>query len=115
MTCFIDFFFLQIKPYSLFWQAYPRYAFDYAVHDPHTGDQKSQWESRDGDVVKGSYSLVEPDGTVRTVHYTADDHNGFNAIVHKTGHAVHPTYPVYHGYGGYGYGGYGAYGGYDGY
>lgn len=107
--------FLQIKPYSLFWQAYPRYAFDYAVHDPHTGDQKSQWESRDGDVVKGSYSLVEPDGTVRTVHYTADDHNGFNAIVHKTGHAVHPISPVYHGYGGYGYGGYGAYGGYGGY
>ena len=103
------------EPYSILWQAYPRYAFDYGVHDPHTGDQKSQWESRDGDVVKGSYSLVEPDGTVRTVHYTADDHNGFNAIVHKTGQAVHPISPVYHGYGGYGYGGYGAYGGYGGY
>jgi len=58
---------------------------------------------------------VEPDGTVRTVHYTADDHNGFNAIVHKNGQAVHPISPVYHGYGGYGYGGYGAYGGYGGY
>lgn len=66
-------------------------------------------------MVKGSYSLVEPDGTVRTVHYTADDHNGFNAIVHKNGHAVHPISPVYNGYGGYGYGGYGAYGGYGGY
>ena len=107
--------FLQTKPYSLFWQAYPRYAFDYAVHDPHTGDQKNQWETRDGDLVKGSYSLVEPDGTIRTVHYTADDHNGFNAIVQKPGHAVHPTSPVYHGYGGYGFGGYGAYGGYGGY
>lgn len=25
--------------------------------------------------------LVEPDGAVRTVEYTADDHNGFNAVV----------------------------------
>ncbi|PSN37955.1 hypothetical protein C0J52_10444 [Blattella germanica] len=99
--------------------AHPHYNFDYAVHDPHTGDQKSQWEARDGDVVKGQYSLVEPDGTVRVVDYTADDHNGFNAIVTKHGHAVHPA-PVHHGhgYGGYGYGGYGAYGagyGYGGY
>lgn len=39
----------------------------------------------------GSYSLVEPDGSTRTVSYAADDHNGFNAVVHKTGHAVHPV------------------------
>lgn len=32
----------------------------------------------------GSYSLVEPDGSVRTVIYTADPLNGFNAIVEKT-------------------------------
>lgn len=56
---------------------------------------KNQWEERDGDVVKGQYSLVEPDGSVRTVTYTADDHNGFNAVVHKTGHAFHPN-PLYH-------------------
>ncbi|KAL9692324.1 hypothetical protein quinque_012087 [Culex quinquefasciatus] len=31
------------------------------------------------------YSLVEPDGSVRTVDYTADDHNGFNAVVQKSG------------------------------
>lgn len=36
-------------------------------------------------MVKGQYSLVEPDGSVRTVDYTADDHNGFNAVVHKSG------------------------------
>lgn len=34
--------------------------------------------------------MVEPDGTIRTVHYTADDHNGFNAIVTRSGHAIHP-------------------------
>lgn len=32
----------------------------------------------------GSYSLVEPDGSIRTVIYTADPVNGFNAIVEKT-------------------------------
>lgn len=48
-------------------------------------------EHRDGDVVKGQYSLVEPDGTIRTVDYTSDDHNGFNAVVTRSGHAVHPT------------------------
>ncbi|XP_072940397.1 cuticle protein 19-like [Epargyreus clarus] len=71
--------------------SYPKYAFNYGVKDPHTGDIKSQQEERDGDVVKGSYSLVEPDGSTRHVSYSADDHTGFNAVVHKTGHAVHPV------------------------
>lgn len=53
------------------WQAYPKYSFNYGIKDPHTGDIKSQAEERDGDVVKGQYSLVEPDGSVRTVDYTA--------------------------------------------
>ncbi|XP_019875913.2 cuticle protein 7-like [Aethina tumida] len=69
--------------------AHPKYEYNYGVQDPHTGDHKTQHEVRDGDVVKGSYTVAEPDGTLRTVHYTADDHNGFNAVVEKTGHAVH--------------------------
>lgn len=48
-----------------------------------TGDSKSQQESRSGDVVQGSYSLVDPDGTRRIVEYTADPHNGFNAVVQR--------------------------------
>lgn len=72
-------------------QSHPKYKFSYGVNDPHTGDHKSQQEVRDGDVVKGHYSVSDPDGTVRTVHYTADDHNGFRAIVEKDGYAVHPT------------------------
>lgn len=79
---------------SIFWQAYPKYEFKYGVADGHTGDQKSQYETRDGDVVKGQYSLVEPDGTVRTVDYTADPHNGFNAVVTKSGHPA-PAPAVY--------------------
>ncbi|XP_068630573.1 cuticle protein 19-like [Battus philenor] len=76
--------------------AYPKYSYDYSVKDPHTGDHKSQWESRDGDVVKGAYSLAEPDGTTRIVEYTADKHNGFNAIVKRIGHAQHPQ--IYNSY-----------------
>ncbi|GFG29889.1 hypothetical protein Cfor_09911 [Coptotermes formosanus] len=62
----------------------PQYAFSYGVNDPHTGDNKEHHESRSGDVVQGRYSLVESDGTRRTVEYTADPVNGFNAVVHKT-------------------------------
>lgn len=47
-----------------------------------------QVESRSGDVVQGSYSLTEPDGTRRTVDYVADPVNGFNAVVRKEPLAV---------------------------
>ncbi|KAM3962405.1 uncharacterized protein ACR2FA_003650 [Aphomia sociella] len=68
---------------------HPKYAFNYGVADHNTGDVKSQHETRDGDVVKGQYSLVEPDGSIRTVDYTADPVHGFNAVVSKTGPSVH--------------------------
>ncbi|CAG4941723.1 unnamed protein product [Parnassius apollo] len=89
----------------ILFQAYPKYAFDYSVKDPHTGDHKTQWESRDGDVVKGAYSLAEPDGTTRIVEYTADKHNGFNAVVKRIGHAQHPQIynNHYEGAGNFGY------------
>ncbi|KAF6212029.1 hypothetical protein GE061_012547 [Apolygus lucorum] len=70
----------------------PHYKFEYSVHDPHTGDIKSQHESREGDSVKGFYTLKESDGTTREVHYTSDKHVGFNAEVKKIGHAHHPHY-----------------------
>uniref|UniRef100_A0A2H1VFG1 SFRICE_020156 n=1 Tax=Spodoptera frugiperda TaxID=7108 RepID=A0A2H1VFG1_SPOFR len=69
--------------------SHPKYEFAYKVEDPHTGDKKSQHESRDGDVVKGVYSLHEPDGTVRIVEYHADKKTGFNANVKREGHAKH--------------------------
>lgn len=78
------------------------------MKDPHTGDHKKQWETRDGDVVKGGYSLDEPDGTTRVVEYQSDKHNGFNAIVKKIGHAHHPQiYAKHHGHDGYSGGQYG--------
>lgn len=69
-------------------QAYPSYIYNYAASNDLTGDVKSQQESRDGDIVKGQYSLVESDGSIRTVDYTADDIRGFNAVVSKNGPSV---------------------------
>ncbi|XP_065088452.1 larval cuticle protein A2B-like [Ochlerotatus camptorhynchus] len=67
------------------YDAHPQYSYSYGVNDAVTGDNKEQHETRDGDVVTGQYSLVEPDGTRRTVDYTADPVNGFNAVVSKSG------------------------------
>lgn len=60
------------------------YHYQYAVHDPKTGDVKSQNEVGDGlGTVRGTYSLVEPDGSTRVVEYTADDEHGFRAEVKR--------------------------------
>lgn len=59
------------------------YEFSYAVHDDHTGDIKSHQESRKGHAVTGKYELIDSDGYRRIVEYTADEHTGFNAIVHR--------------------------------
>ncbi|XP_015377410.1 PREDICTED: uncharacterized protein LOC107171676, partial [Diuraphis noxia] len=67
-------------------QADSSYHFAYAVEDPLTGDVKSQNEVSDGrGTVKGTYSLVEADGSTRVVEYTADDEHGFNAEVKRIG------------------------------
>jgi hypothetical protein len=79
---------------SFIFQTPPQYEFRYGVKDTHTNDIKEQAEKRVGDKVEGFYSLVEPDGTTRTVKYTADHHSGFNAVVSKSGQAVHPATPV---------------------
>ncbi|XP_071439675.1 larval cuticle protein A3A-like [Hetaerina americana] len=77
-----------------YYDPHPQYSFAYSVADAHTGDNKAQQETRDGDVVQGSYSLVEPDGTHRQVDYTADPVNGFNAVVHRQPAVVKAVAPV---------------------
>ncbi|ETN67109.1 cuticular protein 116, RR-2 family [Anopheles darlingi] len=74
----------------------PQYTYAYNVQDALTGDSKSQQETRDGDIVRGSYSLVEPDGTLRTVIYTADPVNGFNAVVQRGPLVPQAVVPVAH-------------------
>jgi hypothetical protein len=73
---------------------HPQYQYGYSVSDGLTGDQKTASESRDGDLVQGQYSLVEPDGAVRTVTYTADDVHGFNAVVERSAPTVVKTHAV---------------------
>jgi len=84
---------------------HPQYKYAYDVQDSLSGDSKSQVEERDGDVVRGEYSLVDSDGFKRTVQYTADPVNGFNAVVSreplvkavvKTVAPVAPVYTSYH-------------------
>uniref|UniRef100_A0AAG5DY08 Uncharacterized protein n=1 Tax=Anopheles atroparvus TaxID=41427 RepID=A0AAG5DY08_ANOAO len=75
-------------------EAPAEYQFQYSVHDEHTGDIKSQQEERHGDDVKGQYTLIDADGHRRVVDYTADEHNGFNAVVRREpleGHKIVKT------------------------
>ncbi|XP_023954647.2 uncharacterized protein LOC112058169 [Bicyclus anynana] len=76
--------------------AYPKYQYEYKVEDPHTGDNKYQHEVRDGDSVKGVYSLHEADGSVRTVEYISDKHHGFNAIVKHSAPGQHVHIESHH-------------------
>lgn len=54
------------------------------MEDPLTGNYQNQKEVRDGDVVKGEYSVVDAEGITRRVTYTADPRNGFQATVHTS-------------------------------
>ncbi|KAG6463563.1 hypothetical protein O3G_MSEX013949 [Manduca sexta] len=77
--------------------AYTKYAYEYKVEDAHMGNKKYQHETRDGDVVKGVYSLHEADGTIGTDHYSADKHSGFNTEVRREVATHHvPESPFYH-------------------
>ncbi|KPI94579.1 Cuticle protein [Papilio xuthus] len=69
-------------------------SFSYGVADPHTGDVKSQQETRVGDSVVGQYSLLESDGHRRTVDYAANAHSGFNAVVRREPALVAHAAPV---------------------
>ncbi|XP_063978670.1 larval cuticle protein A2B-like [Diachasmimorpha longicaudata] len=74
----------------------PQYSYSYSVADDVTGDQKAQEETRNGDVVQGSYSLVEPDGSRRRVSYASDSINGFSAVVqHEPSVTVVAPSPAY--------------------
>ncbi|TMW47218.1 hypothetical protein DOY81_007707 [Sarcophaga bullata] len=85
--------------------SHAKYEFSYGVKDPKTGDIKSQEEARDGDKVKGSYTLKEADGSTRHVEYTSDKHDGFKAVVHNLGHAHAAAHDSYHDHGhGHGHG-----------
>ncbi|XP_055906616.1 cuticle protein 7-like [Eupeodes corollae] len=69
----------RAEPYD----PYPQYSYGYDVQDALSGDSKNQVETREGDVVRGQYSLNDADGYRRIVDYSADSVNGFNAVVRR--------------------------------
>lgn len=96
--------------FNYHFQETPTYSFGYDVSDTQTGDVKTLWETKEGDTVKGwyfinnnfgtslaknffiifsfiigHYSVLEPDGSVRTVEYSASPGKGFTAAVNNEG------------------------------
>lgn len=57
------------------------YSFAFAVNDDIETNYQQRTEKSDGEVIRGSYTVVDPDGFVRKVTYTADPENGFQAQV----------------------------------
>lgn len=51
------------------------------MDDPKKGHSHGHSETRDGSQVTGEYTVMEPDGVLRRVQYTADAENGFRASV----------------------------------
>ncbi|XP_053675348.1 putative uncharacterized protein DDB_G0294196 [Anopheles nili] len=61
----------------------PSYQFGFDVKDDEFTNYQNRKETRDGNVIKGSYSVVDSDGFIRTVTYTADPKEGFKAEVSR--------------------------------
>lgn len=57
------------------------YSFRYGVEATHLGLLTHHYEERKGDLVRGSYSLLESDGRIRIVEYKVDGKKGFRAFV----------------------------------
>ncbi|CAH1999907.1 unnamed protein product [Acanthoscelides obtectus] len=57
------------------------YAFGFDVQDDHYTNYQNRKEQSDGKKITGSYSVVDSDGFLRTVQYTADPKEGFKAEV----------------------------------
>ncbi|CAO1353947.1 unnamed protein product [Diamesa hyperborea] len=64
-------------------EAPANYEFNYAVNEASTGDVHSQQEKAVNGAIQGSYQMNDADGFLRTVDYTADDVNGFQATVRR--------------------------------
>lgn len=53
-------------------QPNPQYQFSFDVKDDEYTNYHNRKEQREGDKISGSYSVVDSDGYIRTVTYTAD-------------------------------------------
>ncbi|GFG29948.1 hypothetical protein Cfor_05464 [Coptotermes formosanus] len=59
----------------------PHYQFSFDVKDDEFTNYQNRKEQREGGKISGSYSVVDSDGFIRTVKYTADPIEGFKAQV----------------------------------
>lgn len=57
------------------------YQFGFDIKDDEYTNYQNRKEQREGDKISGSYSVVDSDGYIRTVTYTADPVGGFKADV----------------------------------
>lgn len=58
------------------------YHYRYAIDESKSkGPIMDRWEHRIGEYVKGAYSVMQPDGRVRTVDYEVDGEKGYRAII----------------------------------
>ncbi|XP_066966815.1 cuticle protein 19-like [Macrobrachium rosenbergii] len=64
--------------------------FEYAVNDQYKGLDFAHDSQSDGNVVKGEYHVLLPDGRTQFVSYTADNDNGYQAEVTYEGEAQYP-------------------------
>lgn len=67
--------------FGFYLQGNSSYQFGFDVKDDEFTNYQQRKEVRDGNVIKGSYSVVDSDGFIRTVTYTADPKEGFKADV----------------------------------
>uniref|UniRef100_W8CC91 Cuticle protein 19 n=1 Tax=Ceratitis capitata TaxID=7213 RepID=W8CC91_CERCA len=85
----------------------PTYSYHYYIDHPESMVHLRHREERHGTRVTGEYGLLEPDGSVRSVHYTVDGDGGFRAVVRtrtaaSSAHQLfrlakqQPTKPVQH-------------------
>ncbi|XP_025418906.1 cuticle protein 19.8 [Sipha flava] len=60
-----------------------QYQFSFDISDDESTNYHNRKEQRDGEKISGSYSVVDSDGFIRTVTYTADPEEGFKAEVSR--------------------------------
>ncbi|XP_066966818.1 cuticle protein 19-like [Macrobrachium rosenbergii] len=64
--------------------------FEFAVTDQYKGLDFAHDSQSDGNVVKGEYHVLLPDGRTQIVSYNADSDNGYQAEVTYEGEAQYP-------------------------
>ncbi|KAL1139090.1 hypothetical protein AAG570_009151, partial [Ranatra chinensis] len=73
----------------------PQYQFAFDIKDDEFTNYQQRKEQREGDKISGSYSVVDADGYIRTVTYTADPLEGFKADVVRQPTDIKVKIPVH--------------------